>query len=214
MHRDVDLKVPYFGTPVVLLSTLNEDGTPNLAPMSSAWWLGDSCVLGMGALSQTTANLLREGECVVNLVPSSLVDAVDRIALLTGTPVVPPHKRARGYRSERDKFGAARLTAQVSDEVGPPRVEECPIQLECRVAAAHPLGADGDAVLFEVSVLRTHVDDEVLVPGTSYVDPRQWDPLIMKFCEFFGAGHNVHPSRLAHGWRMPHAVQAEEESVA
>ncbi|MGI8308307.1 hypothetical protein [Saccharopolyspora hattusasensis] len=27
----------YFGTPVVLLSTENSDGTANLAPMSSAW---------------------------------------------------------------------------------------------------------------------------------------------------------------------------------
>ncbi|WP_198007949.1 hypothetical protein [Methylovulum miyakonense] len=30
----------YFGTPVILVSTINEDGTANLAPMSSAWWLG------------------------------------------------------------------------------------------------------------------------------------------------------------------------------
>lgn len=30
----------YLGTPVVLISTVNEDGTHNLAPMSSAFWLG------------------------------------------------------------------------------------------------------------------------------------------------------------------------------
>jgi flavin reductase (DIM6/NTAB) family NADH-FMN oxidoreductase RutF len=29
-----------FGAPVVLISTLNEDGTPNVASMSSAFWLG------------------------------------------------------------------------------------------------------------------------------------------------------------------------------
>ncbi|WP_206050674.1 hypothetical protein [Nocardioides speluncae] len=37
-----------------------------------------------------------------------------------------------------------------------------------------------------------------------YVDPIGWDPLIMKFCEFFGGGENVYPSRLAEGWQMPH----------
>jgi len=39
MHKTIDPKIFYFGTPVVLISTLNENGTPNLAPMSSAWWL-------------------------------------------------------------------------------------------------------------------------------------------------------------------------------
>jgi hypothetical protein len=29
----------------------------------------------------------------------------------------------------------------------------------------------------------------------------------MKFCEFFGGGHNVHPSRLAGGWQMPHRLR-------
>jgi hypothetical protein len=36
-HRTIDSKILYFGTPVVLLSTFNEDGTSNLAPVSSAW---------------------------------------------------------------------------------------------------------------------------------------------------------------------------------
>ncbi len=36
MHLTVEPKIFYFGTPVVLISTVNEDGTANLAPMSSA----------------------------------------------------------------------------------------------------------------------------------------------------------------------------------
>jgi flavin reductase (DIM6/NTAB) family NADH-FMN oxidoreductase RutF len=35
----------YFGTPVVLIGTCNEDGSYNLAPMSSAWWLGWRCMV-------------------------------------------------------------------------------------------------------------------------------------------------------------------------
>jgi flavin reductase (DIM6/NTAB) family NADH-FMN oxidoreductase RutF len=203
VHRTVDLKVQYFGTPVVLLSTLNEDRTPNLAPMSSAWWLNGTCVLGMGALSRTTENLLREREVVVNVVPSSLAAAVDRIALLTGAPLIPPRKAARGYRYEPQKFSAAGLTEQTAIEVRPPRVLQCPIQLECRVAASYPLGEEGSAVLFDTTVLCTHVDEDLLIPGTNYVDPLQWDPLIMKFCEFFGEAQRIHPSELARGWGLP-----------
>ena len=213
MHADVDLKVLYFGTPVVLLSTRNPDGSANLAPMSSAWWLGDSCMLGMGRTSRTTENLLRDGEVVVNLVPSSLVDAVDRLALLTGTPVVPPHKRSRGYTFAADKFGAAGLTPQESALVAPPRVRECPIQLEARVRSSRPFEADGSAVAFEVAVVRVHVDEALLLPGTAYVDPERWDPLVMKFCEYYGRASNLRASSLSEGWQMPHAT-AEDGAVA
>ena len=65
MHVVPGLKVLYFGTPVVLISSRNEDGTTNIAPMSSAWWLGRSCMLGFGARSQTPANIQRTGECVL-----------------------------------------------------------------------------------------------------------------------------------------------------
>lgn len=208
MHMVPGLKVLYFGTPVVLISSRNEDGTANLAPMSSAWWLGDSCMLGLGDSGQTTANLLRERECVLNLPSSSMVDAVDRIALTTGKPAVPDHKVRQGYRYEPDKFTAAGLTEQASDLVRAPRVEECPVQLECRVVSSYPFGSPTPhATAFQVEVLRAHIEEDLVIPGTHYVDPIGWDPLIMKFCEFFGGGRNVHPSRLADGWDMPHQLQ-------
>ncbi|GAA2120326.1 flavin reductase family protein [Actinomadura napierensis] len=208
MHVVPGLKVLYFGTPVVLISSLNEDGTANLAPMSSAWWLNQSCMLGLGNSARTTANLLRDGDCVLNLPSSAMVDAVDRLALTTGRPDVPDHKVEQGYRYEPDKFSVAGLTEQVSDVVRAPRVAECPIQMECRVVSAHPVGRPTpQATAFQVEVLRAHVEEELVIPGTSHVDPLGWDPLIMKFCEFFGGGGNVHPSRLAEGWNMPHDLR-------
>src|SRR3954466_12992602 len=98
MHVVPGLTVLYFGTPVVLLSTVNPDGSANLAPMSSAWWLGQAAVLGLGDRSQTSANLRRHGECVLNLAPAEMAGVVDRIALTTGRADVPPAKGAQGYR--------------------------------------------------------------------------------------------------------------------
>ncbi|MFA1551606.1 flavin reductase family protein [Actinomadura chokoriensis] len=208
MHVVPGLKVLYFGIPVVLISSLNDDGTANLAPMSSAWWLNQSCMLGLGNSARTTANLLRDGECVLNLPSSAMVDAVDRLALMTGRPDVPDRKVAQGYRYEPDKFSAAGLTEQASQLVRAPRVAECPIQLECRVVSARPFGGPTPkAAAFEVEVLRARVEEDLVIPGTGHVDPLGWDPLIMKFCEFFGGGRNVHPSRLAEGWNMPHELQ-------
>jgi flavin reductase (DIM6/NTAB) family NADH-FMN oxidoreductase RutF len=208
MHKASDLKVLYFGTPVVLISSRNPDGRANLAPMSSAWWLGQACMIGLGNTGQTAANLRRERECVLNLVPSSLVSAVDRLALTTGARVLPPHKARMGYRYEPHKFAAAGLTEQPSDLVSPPRVLECPIQLECEVAAAHPFGDDEvHATAFHLVVRRAHVEESLIIPGTHYVDPIAWDPLIMKFCDFFGGSSMVHPSRLAAGWEMPRRLE-------
>lgn len=204
MHIVPGLKVLYFGTPVVLISTVNPDGSANLAPMSSAWWLGDSAMLGLGNSSRTAANLRRHGECVLNLASSDLADAVDRIAMTTGNPQITPYRVAQGYVHVSDKFALGGFTEQDSDLVAPPRVAECPIQLECRVVEGRPF--DANATGFQVRVLRTHVEDELVVPGTHHVDPLRWDPLIMKFCEFFGGGVNVRPSRLAAGWRMPELI--------
>src|SRR6201987_4230974 len=104
MHKTIEATILYFGTPVALISTLNDDGSPNLAPMSSAWWLGWTCMLGLGQMGQTSENLIRTRECVINLPSEAMVSNVDRLALTTGKDPVPEKKHLWGYRHERDKF--------------------------------------------------------------------------------------------------------------
>lgn len=198
MHKVIEPKILYFGTPVVLISTRNVDGSANLAPMSSAWWLNQSCMLGMSARSQTVENLLREGEGVLNLPSADLVGAVDRLALTTGRDPVPDYKEAMGYRYERDKFGLAGLTPLAADLVKAPLVAECPLQLEAQVEQVHDFDAQNSNIrAIEMRILRVHIDERLLVPGTqNYIDPEKWQPLIMNFCEFFGLSGKIHPSRL------------------
>jgi flavin reductase (DIM6/NTAB) family NADH-FMN oxidoreductase RutF len=203
MHTVIDPAILYFGTPVVLVSSTNADGSPNLAPMSSAWWLGRSCLLGFGARSHTPANIQRTGECVLNLPSVREVAAVDRLARTTGSDPVPPHKQAMGYRHERDKFGVAGLTPLASEAVAPPRAAECPVHLEATLQAVHPLAAGdparrGALVALELRIVRVHVHESIRLPGhADRVDPLRWRPLVMSFQRFFGLGAEVHPSRLA-----------------
>ena len=88
--------------------------------MSSAFWLGWRGVIGLDRTSKTVANMIRTRECVLNLPSEAQVGAVDRIALTTGSDVLPPHKVARGYRFEKDKFGTAGLTSVASETIAPP----------------------------------------------------------------------------------------------
>jgi flavin reductase (DIM6/NTAB) family NADH-FMN oxidoreductase RutF len=200
MHTSVEPSILYLGTPVVLISTLNEDGSANLAPMSSAWWLGWNCMLGLGQKAHTAKNLLRERECVLNLPSSAMAEVVNRLARLTGSDPVPPHKAAMGYRHERDKFGVAGLTAQASELVRAPRVSECPVQLEAVLETVQPFGTrpdkDPGAYAFEVRVVRAHVEESLVVDGNK-IDPDAWRPLIMSFCRFYGLGAELTHSTLA-----------------
>lgn len=197
MHRTIDPTILYFGTPVALISTLNPDGSPNLAPMSSAWWLGWSCMLGLGTMGQTSENLVRTRECVINLPSDDQVSAVDRLALTTGRDPVPEKKLAWGYRYESDKFGVAGFTPQRSMDVGAPRVRECPVQMEGVVHAVRSFGKNVSANAFEVHIVKLHVREDLLAENRRHVDPVRWRPLMMSFCRFFGLGGEVHPSRLA-----------------
>lgn len=204
-HVTVDPAILYFGTPVVLLSSTNEDGTTNLMPMSSVFWLGRSAVLGIGARSQTASNLRRHPELVMNLASPSNVGHVDRLALTTGRPDVSPWKSQAGYVHVADKFAAAGLTPLASATVRPQRVAECLVHLEAEVREIRPIGAepgdDPDAarlLAVEARVTRVWVDPAIRLAGyADRIDPDLWRPLVMSFQRFYGLGAEVHPSRLA-----------------
>ena len=205
MKRVLTPKMLYFGTPVLLISSLNGDGTTNIAPMSSAWWVGNTAMLGMSVNSQTVRNLQERPLCVLNLVDATMIDAVDRLALLTGRSDVPEYKQARGYTYEPDKFGAAGLTANRFGDDMPDGVAESLIQMEGRVQDIREIdGPDSGLRAMEVSVVRTHVDDSLLMTDhPNYIDPLSWDPLFMKFTEYFSGATLSRPSSLARGWDMP-----------
>ncbi|MDQ8732048.1 flavin reductase family protein [Bradyrhizobium sp. LHD-71] len=191
-HQVAEPAILYFGTPVVLIGTTNEDGSYNLAPMSSAWWLGWRCMLGLGTKSKTTENMLRTGECVLNLPSADMVAAVDKLARTTGSNPVPANKIKRGYRYEKDKFGIAGLTPLAGETVAAPRAAECPVHLEAKVEGLHRVAQDdamirGHLAAIEVNITRIHLDPRVMMEGEeNRVDPDKWRPLIMSFQQFYG----------------------------
>ncbi|GFG27708.1 uncharacterized protein YdfE [Aspergillus udagawae] len=192
-HSVISPAIFYWGTPVVLVTTVNEDGTPNIAPISSAWWLGNRAVIGLGRSSQTTANIIRTRQCVLNLPSDDMVQCVNALARTTGTKNVPAGKVQRGYRYEKDKFAIAGLTPASSDLVQPPRIQECPVHMEAEFADIHELFKDGPVELngclmaIEVKVVKTHVLDELRLPGyANRIDPDKWKPMIMSFQNLYG----------------------------
>ena len=186
--RTIRPKILYFGTPVALVSSLNEDGTTDLAPISSFWALGWTLILGLLTETQTAENVERHPECVVNLPSPDMWRNVEKLAPLTAKNPVPALK-AKQFRFEPRKFQAAELTPFASEVVKPMRAKECPVHLETRVTAVHRLSGEklqqlGGGVAAEVEVLRVHVASDFVLQD-NYIDPAKWSPLIYNFRHYF-----------------------------
>lgn len=182
-------KILYFGTPVVLLTTLNEDETSNITPMSSAWALGNRIILGLGDGGKGLENLKRHRECVVNVPNEALWKEVEALAPLTGSHPIPAHKQGV-FRTEKDKFRAAGLTPVGSTKVEPHRIGECPIQIEASVQDICMIGTGGQFAVVEVEALVVHAHEGIVI-GEDHVNPAKWSPLIYNFRHYFGLGEEL-----------------------
>lgn len=217
MHRTIDLPIYYFGTPVILISTQNDDGSTNIAPSSSIWWLGKSCMVGLDGSSRTTENLKRTRECVINLPSADRVDAVNRLANTTGSPQVPLHKKLWGYRHEKDKLGLSGMTVEPAHSVNGAKIVECPVQLEVQVENIHPFAAHHLVPMFafEMRIVQCHLEESILTgEHLQYVDPDRWHPLIMSFRRFYSTHDSLCPSRLEQAVSVERYRVREQDGLA
>ena len=85
----------------------------------------------------------------------------------------------------------------------PPRVSECPVQLEAVLNASTPFGIGNPRIRTEISaiearIIRVHVDTRIQADGhPDRIDPDKWRPVIMSFRQFYGLGGRLHPSQLS-----------------
>jgi flavin reductase (DIM6/NTAB) family NADH-FMN oxidoreductase RutF len=147
----LETKALLFPSPVVLLSCVGEDGSPNVMALS---WVGVACVTPpMVSVAirpeRHSYSLIREtGEFVLNLPPASLLRTVDFLGTVSGR--------------DAEKFGQARLTPVAGLKVRAPLIRECPVNLECVVRRSLVLGSH---VLFLAEVVALRADEEVVEDG-------------------------------------------------
>lgn len=188
IFRTIEPRILYFGTPVALISSLNEEGETNLAPMSSFWALGWTMLLGLLEETKTADNMRRHPECVINLPSPDMWERVEKLAPLTGKNPVPEIK-AKQFRFEPHKFPVAGLTPLASEAVKPMRAKECPVHMEARVVKMHELSGArlrqlGGGIAAEVEILRVHVASDFVIKE-NYIDAAKWSPLIYNFRHYY-----------------------------
>ena len=183
----VSPEVLYFGTPVAVISSLNPDGTTNLAAMSSFWALGDRFFIGLGSAGQTAANLSRTLECVLNFPSPTEWSFVERLASTTGRAEATDYHRATNIRFVADKFAVSGFYPLTSQIVAPARAAQCPIQVEARVLAQHQAVGTPALLCFEVRKLLVHAHSSI-VDQAERIDIDAWSPLFYVFRHYFGKG--------------------------
>ncbi len=157
--------------PIAWVSTVSNDGVPNLAPFSYFNAVGANPPTLMfcpanrpdGTRKDSLANIEQNGEFVVNIVPFALAEPMNQC----GAP----------YDPEINEFEAAGLTPADSSHIRPPRVAEAPACFECVLHTSMSLGTGpGGANLVVGRIVAIHVCDDVL-DEKGRADPERLDSI-------------------------------------
>ncbi len=149
--------------PIAWITTKDAEGRVNAAPYSFFNVMGSNpptVVVGLLAdpvrgFKDTARNILSTGEFVVNLVPESLVEAMNVTSLDAPTGV--------------DELALAGLETTPSTDVAPPRIAASPVSFECVNHASIVTGPLQTIVVGRV--LAIHVADRfVLDAGRGHID--------------------------------------------
>ena len=139
---------PVGPSPAALITSVDEDGKPNIITLGEVFNISISkpVIMGIAIRPSTYSHSLiqRTGEFVINLTTSALFEKVDLCGSISG-------------RNGFDKFEQFGLTPIPATFVKPPLIDECPINIECKVISIQKIG-DHDLILGEVAAV--HTDDD------------------------------------------------------
>ncbi|MDC1174117.1 flavin reductase family protein [Bacteriovoracaceae bacterium] len=147
--------------PIAVVSTLNSDGTNNLAPFSFFTAVSAKPMIiafsplirsATGEMKDTPKNILENKEFVINIVSESIADKVN----LSSTEL--PYGE--------DEFKYAGLTPIDSEIIGPKRIKESLIHFECKYRDHLSYGDQpGCGQIITGEVVKVHVSESVYEEG-------------------------------------------------
>jgi flavin reductase (DIM6/NTAB) family NADH-FMN oxidoreductase RutF len=156
--------------PIAFVSTMDADGTPNLAPYSFFNVFSSAPPIlvfssnrraGSNTTKDTLNNVMTTKEVVVNVVSYDIVRQMSLTSI--------------EYPSDVNEFEKAGFTPLPSDLVKPFRVKESPAQMECKVIDIITLGDQaGAGHLIICEIVRIHVNESIFDPE-GRVDPQRID---------------------------------------
>jgi flavin reductase (DIM6/NTAB) family NADH-FMN oxidoreductase RutF len=159
-----------------VVSTINRNRSPLLSAVVPTVVYGLWVTLDLPWQSTTASNLMRTGECVINLPGAETIAAIERLAQ-TVTSI--DFNFSQGVVGGR--LTPAHMTLVPSEAVSALRALECPMQLEARIeggidmTARERVAPIDKSLTFRLNVLRVHLDASVVLSGAR---PNMWTPLM------------------------------------
>lgn len=172
---------PIYPTPVGMITACDAEGKPNIITLGEVFNLSirDPVWVGIAIRKATYSHGLisQQQEFVVNLPTAALIDQALQCGSVSG-------------RDGVDKFAEYGLTPAPAVHVRPPLIEECPINIECRLVQVVEVG---DHDLFIGEVLVEHVNEE-LIDDNDQLRVELLDPIVMMRWGFCRVGERITPT--------------------
>lgn len=148
MRKSLGPMSAVYPMPVFIISTYNEDGTPNA--MNAAWG-GISeereLFICMGADHKTTENLMRCPDFTVSMATREFVAECDFVGIVSGKDVP-------------DKLTKCDLSVSPAERVNAPTINELGMALECRLKSYDP-----ESCRLFAEIVNITADESVLTDG-------------------------------------------------
>ncbi len=143
--------------PIAIVSTINKDGSNNIAPFSFFTAVSAKPMIiafsplirtSTGKLKDTPTNILREKEFVINIITEEISEKINKCS--TELPY------------GEDEFKFADLTPIDSERVKAKRLKESPIHFECKFRDSLNYGDEsGSGQIITGEVVKVHISPEV-----------------------------------------------------
>jgi flavin reductase (DIM6/NTAB) family NADH-FMN oxidoreductase RutF len=132
-------------------------------------------MVGLGIRPSRYSHGLISGrkEFVVNIPPAKFIVETDYCGINSGKDV--------------DKFAETKLTAEKADTVDVPMIQECPVNMECKLKDVVSLGAHD---LFIGEIVQVHIDQDVL-NEKGHIDFAKADPFTYNQGEYWSLNKKI-----------------------
>jgi len=179
MKKMLDSKYrPVQPSPAALITSADENGKPNVMTAGEVFnvSIGNPVIVGIAIRKATYTHSLvaKTREYVVNLTTPELAAELDACGRVSGRDGV----------NKLEKFG---LTPVAASFVRPPLIDECPVNIECRVRDIQEIG-DHDLILGDV--LAVHANESVL-DAKGRLDTDKLDVLVYLNCSYWRLGGKI-----------------------
>lgn len=170
-RRDLKPASILYPTPVVLATSIDENGEPNVCTLAASGILAGNpphVSISIRPSRYSHALISKSNEYVLNIPTATIVRETDYCGIVSGRTI--------------DKFKVTKLTPVEAKIVKPPIISECPISLECKVKDTIKFGSHD---VFVGEVVNLSVDESVLGESRNIdytkLRPITWNPITEEY---------------------------------